>query len=46
MAIARVRQIDLSVDRWIHWRTRCVRRAFMREEGVTERQNSRRPATV
>ena len=38
MAIARVRQIDPSVARWYHCMTRCVRRAFLLEEGTTDRQ--------
>ena len=38
MAIARVRQIDPSVARWYHCMTRCVRRAFLLEEGPTDRK--------
>ena len=38
MAIARVRQIDPSVTRWYHCMTRCVRRAFLLEEGTTDRK--------
>jgi hypothetical protein len=38
MAIARIHQIDPSVARWYHCMTRCVRRAFLLEEGATEQK--------
>jgi hypothetical protein len=38
MAIARIRQIDPSVARWYHCMTRCVRRAFLLEEGASDRK--------
>jgi len=38
MAIARMRQINASVARWYHCVTRCVRRAFLLEEGATDRK--------
>jgi hypothetical protein len=38
MAIARIRQIDPFVARWHHCMTRCVRRAFLLEEGTTDRK--------
>jgi REP element-mobilizing transposase RayT len=38
MAIARMRQIDASVVRWYHFMTRCVRRAFLLGEGMSDRK--------
>jgi len=38
MAIARTRQINASVARWYHCVSRCVRRAFLLEEGATDRK--------
>ena len=38
MAIARMRQIDASVARWYHCMTRCVRRAFLLDEGTFDRK--------
>ena len=38
MAIARCQQIDASVTRWYHCMTRCVRRAFLLDEGKSNRK--------
>jgi len=38
MAIARMRPINASVARWYHCVSRCVRRAFLLEEGATDRK--------
>jgi len=38
MAIARMRQMNASVARWYHCASRCVRRAFLLEEGATDRK--------
>ncbi len=38
MAIARSRLIDVSVTRWYHCITRCVRRAFLLGEGTSDRR--------
>ncbi|MFI5459918.1 MAG: hypothetical protein ACHRXM_31245 [Isosphaerales bacterium] len=38
MTIARCQQIDASVTRWYHCVTRCVRRAFLLGEGVSDRK--------
>ncbi len=38
MAIARARLIDVSVTRWYHCITRCVRRAFLLGEGTSDRR--------
>ena len=38
MAIARCQQIDASVTRWYHCMTRCVRRAFLLQEGTSDRK--------
>ncbi len=38
MAIARSRLIDLSVTRWYHCITRCVRRAHLLGEGASDRR--------
>jgi len=39
MAIARARLIDLSVARWYHCVTRCVRRASLLGEGEVDRRD-------
>ena len=38
MTIARRQLVDLSVARWYHCATRCVRRAFLLAEGQTNRK--------
>ncbi len=38
MAIARSRLIDVSITRWYHCITRCVRRAFLLGEGTSDRR--------
>ena len=38
MTIARSRQIDVSVTRWYHCVTRCVRRAFLLGDGTSDRK--------
>jgi hypothetical protein len=38
MTIARSRQIDVSVSRWYHCVTRCVRRAFLLGDGTSDRK--------
>src|SRR5262249_60438053 len=38
MAIARAQLVDLSVTRWYHCVTRCVRRAFLLAEGEFDRK--------
>jgi putative transposase len=38
MAIARRQLIDVSVTRWYHCTTRCVRRAFLLGEGLLNRK--------
>ena len=38
MAIARYRQIDISVTRWYHCMSRCVRQAFLLTEGSFNRK--------
>jgi hypothetical protein len=38
LAHRRVRQIDPCVARWYHGMTRCARRAFLLEEGTTDRK--------
>ncbi len=38
MAIARAKIVDLSVTRWYHCVTRCVRRAFLLGEGSYDRK--------
>jgi hypothetical protein len=35
-SLARSRQIDVSVDRWYHCVTRCVRRAFLLGDGTSD----------
>jgi hypothetical protein len=38
MTIARSRRIDMSVTRWYHCVTRCVRRAFLLGDGTSDRK--------
>jgi hypothetical protein len=38
MAIARRQLVDVSVSRWYHCMTRCVRRAFLLGEGLSNRK--------
>jgi hypothetical protein len=38
MAIARSHIVDMSVTRWYHCVTRCVRRAFLIEKGRLDQQ--------
>ena len=38
MAIARARLVDLSVARWYHCITRCVRRALLLGDGENNRK--------
>ena len=38
MTIARRELIDVSVTRWYHCLTRCVRRAFLLGEGLLDRK--------
>ena len=38
MTIARCQQIDISVARWYHCMSRCVRQAFLLTEGTFNRK--------
>ena len=38
MAIARAKLVDVSVARWYHCRSRCVRKAFLLGEGDNDRR--------
>jgi hypothetical protein len=38
MAIARAQLVDVSLTRWYHCVTRCVRRAFLLGDGVHNRK--------
>ena len=38
MAIARCQQIDISVARWYHCMSRCVRQALLLTEGAFNRK--------
>ena len=45
MAIARAQLVDVSLTRWYHCVTRCVRRAFLLGEGDHNRKEwLRKPA--
>jgi hypothetical protein len=39
MAIARAKLVDVSLTRWYHCVTRCVRRAFLLGEGDLNRKD-------
>ena len=46
MTIARAHLVDPAVSRWYHCITRCVRRAFLLGEGMTDRKQwIREPAS-
>jgi REP element-mobilizing transposase RayT len=38
MTMARAHLVDVSVTRWYHCITRCVRRAFLLAEGLSNRR--------